>query len=279
MGRLPGTPGIPLLDREVGPAVMQLEGVGVGDWPHLFQCALAVEDVDVGLHVSAAHLGLCVACSGLCGGTAGRGVFALRPIKQGAYVGPFWGAVVYAELGKKRVKTARYAASVLGSLGPSARDFSERAMQVVLDESDFSGGDSEDWAGSRRQRPAPHVLRRGDGRQQRRAAERGRTPPVEPPPHEAVFGDSAFSSMFVVPSPLCVMEYINDGRPTSAIEVEAAVASASQASTPPAPGEEEEEGGDAGGSVAGGGHGRDSGPPADTGERRWTGHASPNVRI
>lgn len=283
-GRVPGTPGLPMPGAEVGPAVMKLEGVGVGNWPHQFQCELAVTDVDVGLHVAAAHLGVFVARSRLAGGMAGRGVFALRPFKRGAVIGPFWGAVVYADLNKKRVKTARYAAAVLGSLGPTVRDFSERAMEVVLDDADTAEGAAGDGGGGPRKRQMAHVRRRGAKHEQRSAQERGGTEEAAGTRAEVVPAPTAGSSMYVVPSPLCVMGYVNDGRPTSAIDVEAASAAAGRAAADAeeAAGDDEddeEEGSGDGGAPAGGDDGGGIEHGADAGGGRWTGVAQPNVRI
>ncbi|KAK1858203.1 hypothetical protein I4F81_000814 [Pyropia yezoensis] len=61
VGRVAKTPGLPRPGADVGVEVARLKGVGVGSWPRLYQCALAVEDAEVALHVLAAHLGLYVA--------------------------------------------------------------------------------------------------------------------------------------------------------------------------------------------------------------------------
>lgn len=249
VGRVAQTPGLPRPGADVGVEVARLEGVGVGSWPRLYQCALAVEDAEVALHVSAAHLGLYVAQSRLAGGTAGRGVFALRPFKRQDAIGPFWGAIVYADLTKQRVKTPRYAASVLGAHGPTAREFSERAMEVVFDEldvdgpndaveADVGGGGPGNQEHADVRRPRHHRRRRyddgeeggGGGRTMRkRHNQKGHNHGGGGPAADLGTGTLAGcrgvpTSLFIVPSPLCVTGYVNDGRATSPVDAEATLA-------------------------------------------------------
>lgn len=80
VGRVAQTPGLERPGADVRVEVARLEGVGVESWPRLYQCGLAAEDTEVGLHVSAAHLGLYVAQGRLAGGTAGRGVVCVAPV-------------------------------------------------------------------------------------------------------------------------------------------------------------------------------------------------------
>ncbi|KAK1864837.1 hypothetical protein I4F81_007375 [Pyropia yezoensis] len=205
VGRVAQTPGLPRPGADVGVEVARLEGVGVGSWPRLYQCALAVEDAEVALHVSAAHLRLYVAQSRLAGGTAGRGVFALRLFKRQDAIGPFWGAIVYADLTKQRVKTPRYAASVLGAHGPTARKFSERAMEVVFDDLDVDGPNDAveaDVGGG-----GPGNQEHADVRPRHQRRRRG-----------------VPTSLFIIPPPLCVTGYVNDGRATSPVDAEATLA-------------------------------------------------------
>ncbi|KAK1865433.1 hypothetical protein I4F81_007964 [Pyropia yezoensis] len=247
VGRVAQTPGLPRPGADVGLEVARLEGVGVGSWPRLYQCALAVEDAEVALHVSAAHQGLYVAQSRLAGGTAGRGVFALRPFKRQDAIGPFWGAIVYADLTKQRVKTPRYAASVLGAHGPTAREFSERAMEVVFDELDEDGPNDAVEAdvggggpGNQEHadvRPRHHRRRRYDGEEgggggrtmQKRHNQKGHNHGGGGPAADLSTGTLAGcrgvpTSLFIVPSPLCVTGYVNDGRETSPVDAEATLA-------------------------------------------------------
>ncbi|KAK1870455.1 hypothetical protein I4F81_012914 [Pyropia yezoensis] len=77
---------------------------------------------------------------GLAGGSAGTGVFAARRFPAGVVVAPFFGAIIYTDLGVKLNRTVRYASSVLGSYGPTAQECSERALAVSVRKSSASEG-------------------------------------------------------------------------------------------------------------------------------------------
>ncbi|KAK1868865.1 hypothetical protein I4F81_011347 [Pyropia yezoensis] len=246
VGRVAQTPGLPRAGADVGVEVARLEGVGMGSWPRLYQCDFDVEDAEVALHVSAAHLGLYVAQSRLAGGTAGRGVFALRPFKRQNAIAPFWGAIVYADLTKQRVKTPRYAASVLGAHGPTAREFSERAMEVVFDDLDVDGPNDAVEAdvgggGPGNQEhadvhPRHHRRRRYDGeegggggrtmrkRQSQKGHNHGGGPAADLGTGSLAGCRGVPTSLFIVPSPPYVTGYVNDGRATSPVDAEATLA-------------------------------------------------------
>ncbi|KAK1866103.1 hypothetical protein I4F81_008623 [Pyropia yezoensis] len=246
IGRVAQTPGLPRPGAVVGVEVARLEDVGVGSWPRLYQCALAKEDAEVVLHVSIVHLGLYVAHSRLACGTAGRGVFALRPFNRHDAIAPFCGAIVYADLTKQRVKKPRYAASVLGAHGSTAREFSERAMEVLFDDLDVDGPNDAVEAdvggggpGNQEHadvRPRHHRCRRyhgeeggGGGRLMRkRQSQKGHN---HGDGRAADLGTGTLAgcrgvptSLFIVPSPLCVKGCVNDGRATSPVDAEATLA-------------------------------------------------------
>lgn len=125
-------PSVPPPGRDVAAAVLALANVPVGGWPRKYQCALSTEDGTALREHAAAELGLFLATSGLAGGSAGTGVYAARPFRDGAVVAPFFGAITYTDLGVKANRTVRYASSVLGSYGPTAQDCSERALAVSV---------------------------------------------------------------------------------------------------------------------------------------------------
>lgn len=215
-GQLSATPGLPPPGRDVAVEVMKLAGVSVGDWPLRWQCALAVEDAEAGLSALAAHLGVCVARSRLAGGTAGRGVFALRRFKSRETIDTFWGAIAYVDLNQKTSKTARYAVSVLGAQGPTAKQFTERALQVELTD---TASASDDGAVGRPKQRRKRARARGGGKSSGRSASSAMS----------AHGDGGRTVLWIVPSPMCVMGYINDGRATSAIDEEVDRAAAAAA--------------------------------------------------
>lgn len=186
-------PRAPPPGRDVAKAVLRLEGVGVGDWPSPMRAALAVEDMTVLRAHSAASLGLYLARSELAGGTAGLGIFAGRAFVKGEELAPFFGAIVHSDLGIKGSQTARYASAVLGSHGPSARHFKERALEVYVrpPSASTSGGPATG-------RPAASA-----------AGWR--------PKHRRLLTDGGVP-VWIVPSPLCVAGYVNDRRPTGVVD-------------------------------------------------------------
>lgn len=133
-------PSAPPPGRDIAAAVLALANSAVGAWPRKYQCALSTEDGTALREHAAAELGLFLATSGLAGGSAGTGVFAARRFPAGVVVAPFFGAIIYTDLGVKLNRTVRYASSVLGSYGPTAQECSERALAVSVRKSSASEG-------------------------------------------------------------------------------------------------------------------------------------------
>lgn len=183
-------PSAPPPGRDVAAAVLALANCAVGAWPRKYQCALSTEDGIALRDHAAAELGLFMATSGLAGGTAGTGVFAARRFADGVTVAPFFGAIIYTDLGVKLNRTVRYASSVLGSYGPTAQECSERALAVSVRTS--SAGDGQ----------AVHVAAPDDASEE--------------------------STVWIVPSVCCVAGYVNDCTAVSKVD-QAAAASTSNA--------------------------------------------------
>lgn len=160
-------------------------------------------------------------------------LFALRPFKRQNEIARFWRAILYADLTMQRVKTPRYAASVLGAHGPWAREFSECAVEVVFDDADVEGPidavevdvgwtepGNQEHAGRRRRR---HHRRRYDGEadggggrtvRKRRSQEghgHGGGPSADVGTGTLAGCRGRPTSLFIVSSPLCVTGYVNDG--------------------------------------------------------------------
>ncbi|GAB0498133.1 hypothetical protein MMPV_009474, partial [Pyropia vietnamensis] len=184
-------PSAPPPGRDVAAAVLALANIPVGAWPRKYQCALSTEDGTALREHAAAELDLYLATSGIAGGTAGTGVFAARRFPDRAVVAPFFGAIIYADLGVKLNRTVRYASSVLGSYGPTAQDYSERALTLSVRTS--SAGEGQGMV------------------------------------DDTASGDSSKeSTVWIVPSVCCVAGYINDCTAVSKVD-QAARASTSEA--------------------------------------------------
>lgn len=191
-------PRAPPSGRAVAAQVLGLEGVGLSDWPPAMQAAYGVQDAAVLRDVKAASAGLYVARSSLAGGTSGLGVFAARRISEGDVVGPYFGAIVYTDLGAKRIKTARYASSVLGSHAPTSDDFFERALQVRV------------------RPPVPTAATVGS--EASAAAGAAGHPPSGRARARTRVGSDGLVDVWIVASPACVAGYVNDCRPTGLVD-------------------------------------------------------------
>lgn len=158
-----------------------------------------------------------MATSGIAGGTAGTGVFAARRFADGEDVAPFFGAIIYTDLGAKTNRTVRYASSVLGSYGPTAQECAERALAVSV--RPRRGGDAGGALPPRSQWPsAPRPGAAGPSRGATRA-----------PSADSAAGEPPLdvTTVWIVPSACCVGGYVNDCTVVSKVDQAAAASSSS----------------------------------------------------